>query len=149
MKLDFIESLVDLAERTRLSELEYREGDSRVSLRFAGTSNGLTADEGSRSESMHPVAQAQPHTSLADANAVHTVTSPLVGIFYRAPSPDKPPFVAVGDRVEVGQTLAILEAMKMLNPIEADRTGRIVEVLPEDGTSVDFGAPLFKIEEEK
>ncbi|MCY1303710.1 Biotin carboxyl carrier protein of acetyl-CoA carboxylase [compost metagenome] len=72
-----------------------------------------------------------------------------MGIFYRAPSPDKPPFVAVGDRVEVGQTLAILEAMKMLNPIEADRTGRIVEVLPEDGTSVDFGAPLFKIEEEK
>ncbi|MRK21929.1 acetyl-CoA carboxylase biotin carboxyl carrier protein [Pseudomonas sp. JG-B] len=149
MKLDFIESLVDLAERARLSELEYREGDSRVSLRFAGTSNGHTADEGSRAESLHPVAQAQPRTSAADASAVHTITSPLVGIFYRAPSPDKPPFVAVGDRVEVGQTLAILEAMKMLNPIEADRTGRIVEVLPEDGTSVDFGAPLFKIEEEK
>ncbi|GFZ68141.1 hypothetical protein PSE10B_46630 [Pseudomonas amygdali pv. eriobotryae] len=74
------------------------------------------------------------------------MSSSLVGVFYRSPSPDKPPFVEVGDSVEEGQTLAIVEAMKMLNPIEADRSGRISAILKNDGDMIEAGSPLFTIE---
>ncbi len=76
----------------------------------------------------------------------HTLSSSLVGVFYRSPAADKAPFVEVGDVVEEGQTLAIVEAMKMLNPIEADRQGRISAILKADGEMTEAGQPLFTIE---
>ncbi|MYA90248.1 MAG: acetyl-CoA carboxylase biotin carboxyl carrier protein, partial [Synechococcus sp. SB0663_bin_10] len=71
--------------------------------------------------------------------------APMVGTFYRAPAPEEPPFVDVGDRVQVGQTLCILEAMKLMNEIEADVAGEVVEVLVENGTPVEFDQPLLRL----
>ena len=89
-------------------------------------------------------APAAPAAVAEDAN-VHYVTSPFVGTFYRAPSPDAPPFSDVGSSVREGQTLCIVEAMKLMNEIEADCAGTIVEVLAENGKPVEFGQKLFKI----
>lgn len=77
----------------------------------------------------------------------HEITSPLVGTFYHAPSPDAPPFVSVGDRVEDGQTLCIVEAMKTMNEIKADRSGRIREIRAENGKMVEYGQTLFVVSE--
>src|SRR5690606_5993588 len=78
----------------------------------------------------------------------HTVTSPMVGTFYAAPSPGAKPFVEIGSRVKVGDTLCIIEAMKMMNQIEAEVAGKVVSILVENGDPVEFGQPLFVIEEE-
>jgi len=74
------------------------------------------------------------------------ITSPIVGTFYRAPAPDAPPYVAEGDQVKAGQTLCVIEAMKLMNEVEAEKGCRIVKVLLEDATPVEFGEPLFVIE---
>ena len=74
-----------------------------------------------------------------------TIVAGLTGTFYRAPSPDAPLFVEIGDRVEEGQTIGLLEAMKMLNPIEADRAGRVIQILADDGALVTRGAPLIRL----
>ncbi|RMH22573.1 MAG: acetyl-CoA carboxylase biotin carboxyl carrier protein, partial [Acidobacteria bacterium] len=76
---------------------------------------------------------------------LHRLTSPIVGTFYRAPSPDADPFVDVGDRVRKGQVLCIVEAMKLMNEIESDVDGEIVEILPENGQPIEYGEPLFLI----
>lgn len=147
MKLEFIESLVEIAERARVSEFEYREGENRVQFRLAGAAVESTCVQEVRSAP--PVSEISVATVVepsANKTEGHSIKSPLVGVFYRAPSPDKPPFASVGDRVEEGQTLAIVEAMKMLNQIEADRAGRIVAILPADGEAVEFGDLLFVIE---
>jgi acetyl-CoA carboxylase biotin carboxyl carrier protein len=92
---------------------------------------------------------AAPGAGAAAAAAVeekgHVVTSPFVGTFYRRPNPDAPAYVAVNDRVEKGQVLCIVEAMKLMNEIEADISGTILHVLAEDGAPVEYGQPLFKI----
>ncbi len=80
-----------------------------------------------------------------DESNVHYVTSPFVGTFYRAPSPDAPPFIEVGSKVREGQTLCIIEAMKLMNEIEADSAGTIIDCLAENGKPVEFGQRLFKI----
>jgi acetyl-CoA carboxylase biotin carboxyl carrier protein len=85
-----------------------------------------------------------PAASGADESAM-VITSPFVGTFYRAPSPDAPPFVEVGSRVREGQTLCIVEAMKLMNEIEADSAGTVVEILVENGKPVEFDQPLFRI----
>ncbi|MCT7960610.1 acetyl-CoA carboxylase biotin carboxyl carrier protein [Laspinema sp. D1] len=76
------------------------------------------------------------------------VISPMVGTFYRSPSPDEPPFVAVGDRIKLGQTVCIIEAMKLMNEIEAEVSGQVVEILVENGTPVEYGQPLMRISPE-
>ena len=90
--------------------------------------------------SVSPAASAEE-----DEGAVHWVTSPFVGTFYRAPSPDAPPFVEVGSKVREGQTLCIVEAMKLMNEIEADCAGTIIDVCSENGKPVEFGQRLYKI----
>ncbi|NEO86096.1 MAG: acetyl-CoA carboxylase biotin carboxyl carrier protein [Spirulina sp. SIO3F2] len=86
-----------------------------------------------------------PPTAPTNTNWVE-VTSPMVGTFYRAPAPDEPPFVAIGDTVTPSQTVCIIEAMKLMNEIEAEATGKVMEILVENGESVEFGQPLMRIE---
>lgn len=86
-----------------------------------------------------------PPTVSTNTNWVE-VTSPMVGTFYRAPAPDEPPFVAIGDTVTPNQTVCIIEAMKLMNEIEAEATGKVMEILVENGESVEFGQPLMRIE---
>jgi len=148
MNIEFIERLIEIVERSGVAELEYSEGDCRVRLGL----HGLTVGTPTQRE----LVAVPAGTPIQDATAVvppvsssksgYPVSSSLVGIFYRSPSPDKPAFVEVGDVVEEGQTLAIVEAMKMLNPIEADRSGRIVAILKNDGEMIEAGSPLFTIE---
>lgn len=93
-----------------------------------------------------PAAGAAERPASQDDDRFFTVTSPMVGTFYRAPAPDEPPYVQVGDRVEVGQPLCIIEAMKLMNEIEAEVSGRIREILVENGQPVQYGQALFIIE---
>ena len=93
-----------------------------------------------------PVAPPTPRTSAPPGRSdLIEVRAPMVGTFYRAPAPEEPPFVDVGDRVQVGQTLCILEAMKLMNEIEADVSGEVVEVLVDNGTPVEFDQPLIRL----
>jgi acetyl-CoA carboxylase biotin carboxyl carrier protein len=137
--------LLQTLEGTSVRELEFADGDWKIKLSrdtqnnrapSAFESPGATAS--SRAETAPPArAQAAPK---------HVVTAGLTGTFFRAPAPDQPPFVSIGDTVQEGQTLAVVEAMKLLNTIEADRTGRIINIFPDDGASVSPDSKLFAIE---
>ncbi|MDO9459854.1 MAG: acetyl-CoA carboxylase biotin carboxyl carrier protein [Alphaproteobacteria bacterium] len=140
---DMIRALAELLDETRLTEIEIEHAGLRVRV---GRQPGAPA----------PVVQyaAAPATSLAvqpapgESMTAHpgAVTSPMVGTVYLAPEPGATPFVAVGDAVETGQTLFIIEAMKTMNPIAAPRSGKVVRVLVKDGQPVEFGEPLAIIE---
>lgn len=130
-----LDRLVALLHDSGLREIEFEEGDIRIRL-------VKDSDGGIRSE---PSAASATTTPEPAALGAHAIVAGLTGTFYRASSPDAPPFVEIGDRVEEGQTIGLLEAMKMLNPIEADRAGRIIAVSAENGALVTRGAPLFRI----
>lgn len=131
-----LDRLVALLHDSGLREIEFEEGDIHIRLVKDG-------DGGIRSQaSAAPVAAAAPDPA---ATADHAIVAGLTGTFYRAPSPDASPFVEIGDRVEEGETVGLLEAMKMLNPIEADRAGRVIQILAEDGALVTRGAPLIRL----
>ncbi|MHC8381274.1 acetyl-CoA carboxylase biotin carboxyl carrier protein [Pseudomonas sp. LB3P14] len=149
MKLEFIERLIKLAERSGVAELEYSEGSSRVriSLLVGGHESSSPIETPVYTNVALPTSPTKLVSSASHTSG-HPVTSSLGGIFYRSPAPDKPAFVQVGDEVKEGQTLAIIEAMKMLNPIEAERGGRISAILHQDGEMVDAGAPLFMLKDE-
>ena len=131
-----LDRLVALLHDSGLREIEFEEGDIHIRLIKDG-------DGGVRPQaSAAPVAAAAPdHVATDD----HAIVAGLTGTFYRAPSPDAPPFVEIGDRVEEGQTVGLLEAMKMLNPIEADRAGHVIQILADDGALVTRGAPLLRL----
>ena len=140
MDLKFVETLVGVLERsTALSEIEYGDGQRHVTLK-----------RGSSPRAIHANASAQlaaaPAVTIAAA-ASHNIVAGMIGTFYRAPAPNQPAFVSIGDTVEEGQTLAIVEAMKLLNPIESDRAGRIAEILVPDGAAVSTDTALFVIED--
>ena len=151
MDLRKLKTLIDLVESSGIAELEIAEGEERVRI----TRNAAPA---THVYSAQPPAYAQPHSAPAvqpPPSAVeknppeptgHTVKAPMVGTFYRAASPDAKAFVEVGDQVRVGSTLCIIEAMKLMNEIEADGAGRISAVLVENGQPVEYGQPLFIIE---
>jgi len=151
MDLRKLKTLIDLVAESDISELEVTEGESKVRI---VKSSGAPQ---SQLVMMHPQAQqaapaAAPQSAgtpgAAPAPEVpqgHVVKSPMVGTFYRASAPGKPPFVEVGASVKEGDTLCIIEAMKLLNEIDADVSGVIKEILVENGQPVEFGQPLFVI----
>jgi acetyl-CoA carboxylase biotin carboxyl carrier protein len=155
MDIRKIRKLIELLNESGVAEIEIREGEESVRISrerspamgapiviSAGQPALYTAEEASR-VSAPPAVQ---NKATESATPRHVVTSPMVGTFYRAPSPGTKPFVDIGQHVEVGDTLCIIEAMKMLNQIEADRGGVIAAVLAENGQPVEFGQTLFIIE---
>lgn len=148
MKIEFIERLIQLAEHSGLEEMEFAEGG--VVVRFKLASNSAPA--AFTAQPVEQTAQLKLSSEIAATRPLTTsdqnVISSLGGVFYRAPSPDDKPFVEVGDLVEEGQTLAIIEAMKMLNPIESPSRGRVSAILIIEGEMVEAGSPLFTISEE-
>lgn len=162
MDLRKIKTLIDLVEQSGISELEVKEGEEsvRISRNTGPVSNYYSGGPSHAAPAVSyaapapaAVATAAPAAAPASAAAPkpaaetrHIVRSPLVGTFYRSPSPGAKPFVEVGQTVKVGQTLCIIEAMKMLNQIESDRAGVIVEVLVDNELAVEFDQPLFAIE---
>lgn len=154
MDLRKLKTLIDLVAESGISELEVTEGDGKVRI-VKQPPQVLAAPIAMPQFQALPPAGAAPAGAVAPAAvateaapqlpAGHVVTSPMVGTFYRAPSPGAAPFVNVGDTVKEGQTICIIEAMKLLNEIECDKAGVIKEILVENGQAVEYGQPLFVI----
>ncbi|KMY85638.1 Biotin carboxyl carrier protein of acetyl-CoA carboxylase [Candidatus Paraburkholderia calva] len=151
MDLRKLKTLIDLVSESGISELEVTEGEGKVRIVKNAAPVYMAAPQQFAPQVAAPAA---PHfggaseagaTPAAAAVQGHVVTSPMVGSFYRAPSPGADPFVQAGDTVKEGQTLCIIEAMKLLNEIEADKSGVVKEILVENGQAVEYGQPLFVI----
>ncbi|MDD3642161.1 MAG: acetyl-CoA carboxylase biotin carboxyl carrier protein [Candidatus Krumholzibacteria bacterium] len=151
---DRIRSLIDILKEEDLDEIEVRTWRSAVRVtrrRPGGQPEGSASDRPAASAVAVPSGPPAPHpvieTPAADSEPpFEQIVSPMVGTFYRAPSPEADPFVSEGSRVQVGQVLCIIEAMKLMNEIEAERGGVIRKVLVNDAQPVEFGQPLFLIE---
>jgi len=154
MDLRKLKKLIDLVQESGIGEIEITEGEEKVRIcrQAPGVAPMMMAP------GMQPMQYAagagMPAAAPAAAPAPaappepkgHQLKSPMVGTFYRAPSPGAPPFIEVGQQVTKGQTLCIIEAMKLLNEIESDATGTVKAVLVENGQPVEYGQPLFTIE---
>lgn len=149
MDLRKLKKLIDLVEESGISELELTEGEEKVRI----SRNLPNSHAPQHQPYMQHVYSAPPPTAPAPVAAEaaapaiegHVVKSPMVGTFYRSSSPDAKPFVDVGTKVSVGDTICIIEAMKLLNEIEADHAGVIKAILVENGQPVEYGEPLFVI----
>ena len=158
-KLNELRELVEFLKANEIAEFDMEQDDLKVRIKFAGEpaaapAGGFDMAQLSRlmaSAPVAPVAAAAPVAATAAAPAVeaeeklHEVKSPIVGTFYESPSPGAPAFVKVGDQVEVGQVLCIVEAMKLMNEIEADVAGEVVKRIAASGQPVEYGQPLFAI----
>jgi acetyl-CoA carboxylase biotin carboxyl carrier protein len=148
MDIRKIKKLIDLVQQSGVAEIEIREGEESVRIRCQNEALGSFHSHPQSQPTYYAAPQAPAATALIESRpepSGHSVASPMVGTFYRAPAPGQPPFVEVGTNVKVGDVLCIVEAMKMLNQIEADKSGRIEAILIENGQPVEFGEPLFII----
>ena len=153
MDLRKLKTLIDLVSESGISELEVNEGEDRVRIVNAGSpapAGQVVYANPAPVQAMQaaPTANAPAPAAAVEAPAAETgfvAKSPMVGTFYRAPNPESPNFVNIGDTVKVGQTLCIIEAMKLLNEIESEKAGVIKEILCENGQGVEFDQPLFII----
>ena len=160
MDLRKLKKLIDLVQESGIAELEITEGEEKVKIVKGGAVSitpasaaalGLTAAGTPElrpvaAAAAPPVAAAAAAAPAAEPPAVqegHVVKSPMVGTFYRSPSPDAKPFVEVGQAVKEGETICIIEAMKLMNEIEADAAGTVKAILVENGQPVEYGQPLF------
>lgn len=149
MDLRKIKTLIDLVQQSGIAELEITEGEERVRISRHGVPGTYAPAPMAASSYVLPgeVAGAIPATAPGPVEpSGHTLKSPMVGTFYRCPSPGTPSFVEVGQSVSKGQTLCIIEAMKLLNEIESDATGVVKAIMVENGQPVEYGQPLFIIE---
>lgn len=156
MDLRKLKTLIDLVAESCISELEVTEGEGKVRivkntapvyLPAPGPAMQFSAPiQGNVTEvTANPAPAASVEVTPNEVLPGHVVTSPMVGTFYRAPSPGSYPFVQIGDSVKEGQTLCLIEAMKLLNEIESDKTGVVKEILVENGQPVEYGQRLFVI----
>ena len=154
MDLRKLKTLIDLVSESNVSELEITEAEGKVRIVKSG---GAVVQQFVAAPVQTPMAAAPvaaaPTAPVAElpapaaaAPSGHIVKSPMVGTFYRASSPGAKPFVEVGSKVKVGDTVCIVEAMKILNEIEADKSGTVTRILGENGQAVEYGQPLFVIE---
>lgn len=144
-----IKALIALLEESDVAEIEIHEGEESVRIsRYSAQPQVVAAMPAAAppAPAAAPPAAEVPTPGEPAVPAGHEITSPMVGTFYRAPSPGAKPFVEVGQQVSVGDTLCIIEAMKMLNHIDADKSGKIVAILVENGQPIEYGQPLFVIE---
>ncbi|MEN9769317.1 MAG: hypothetical protein RLZZ180_947 [Pseudomonadota bacterium] len=153
MDLRKLKTLIDLVSESNVSELEITEAEGKVRIVKGGVAPVMAPVMAP--VAMPAVAAPMPEATAAAAPAAppvqaesagHAVKSPMVGTFYRAASPGAKPFVEVGTQVKEGQTICIIEAMKILNEIEADKSGTVTQVLCENGQAVEYGQPLLVIE---
>ena len=157
MDVESLRSIVEIVEKSGITKLEWRRGDESLHIERGHVSS---VSHGPSPMAIYQQApqQAHPHAAPAapvaeapkvESASITTVTSPFVGTFYRSPSPDAPSFVEVGQHVRKGQVLCIVEAMKLMNEIEAEVDGKILESLVQNGHAVEFGQALFKIDRSK
>ncbi len=154
MDLRKLKKLIDLVQASGIAELEITEGEEKVKIVRGGHVEIAPSGPPAPAAATAPVAAAPGHAPApaappAEAPAAaegHVVKSPMVGTFYRAASPDAEPFVEIGATVKAGQTICIIEAMKLMNEIEADQDGVVKAILVENGQPVEYGEPLIVIE---
>jgi acetyl-CoA carboxylase biotin carboxyl carrier protein len=156
MDLRKLKTLIDLVSESNISELEITETEGKVRIVKGGGAapvqyvqtlaapQAAAAPAAAGAPAAAPAAASAPVAEAAPAG--HAVKSPMVGTFYRSSSPGAPAFVEVGSKVNAGDTVCIIEAMKILNEIEADKSGTITQILGENGQAVEYGQPLFIIE---
>ncbi len=155
--LDQLRELIAILNQTDISELTLESGDLRLSIRknetkaVASESNPVAAAPQSNPTTVAvsnstPSVSAPPPLETSPAKKLIDITSPMVGTFYTAPAPDEPPFVEVGDQVRKGQTVCIIEAMKLMNEIDAESSGRVVEILVDNAQPIEYGQILMRIE---
>ncbi len=148
MDLRKLKKLIDLVQESGIAELEITEGEEKVKIVKGG---GVSISQAPAAAPSPPAAE--PHAAAAAAPATeppagqegHVLKAPMVGTFYRSPSPDAKVFIEVGQTVKEGQTICIIEAMKLMNEIEADASGVVKAILVENGQPVEYGQPLFII----
>jgi acetyl-CoA carboxylase biotin carboxyl carrier protein len=162
MDIRKIKKLIELLEESGIAEIEIKEGEEAVRISRMPTGTAAVHPLPTYAMPMAaPVAAPAPGGASAPAAAAmaaeataaarpraneHVVTAPMVGTFYASPSPGAKAFVEIGDEVKVGQTLCIIEAMKMMNQIESDKAGRVTSIMARNGDPVEFGQPLFVVE---
>jgi acetyl-CoA carboxylase biotin carboxyl carrier protein len=155
MDIRKIKKLIELLEESGIAEIEIKEGEEAVRIsRMPFGATGVHAAQSAHLAPAHlsPSAAATAAALPAQTPAPkpksneHVITAPMVGTFYASPSPGAKPFVEIGDEIKAGQVLCIIEAMKMMNQIEADKSGRIASIMARNGDPVEFGQPLFVVE---
>ena len=150
MDLRKIKTLIDLVQQSGIAELEITEGEEKVRISRNGNNTPFMQPMTPTSMMLPPdlmtPAPVAPVAAVPAEPTGHTLKSPMVGTFYRSPSPGSPSFVEIGQAVTKGQTLCIIEAMKLLNEIESDASGVVKAILTEKGQPVEYGQPLFIIE---
>jgi acetyl-CoA carboxylase biotin carboxyl carrier protein len=161
-KLSEIKELIKLLDQTSIHELEIENEGSRLLIRKPHKTETVVMNPAPApaqivtppsvpptrpavTESSAPAEASSAGQAAAEEAGLHRIVSPMVGTFYRAPAPDAPPFVNVGDRIDEKTVVCIVEAMKLMNPIEAEVSGEIVEILAENGQLVEYGQPLFLV----
>jgi acetyl-CoA carboxylase biotin carboxyl carrier protein len=149
MDLRKLKKLIDLVQESGIAELEITEGEEKVRIVKGGAAS-VALPAVSTGPAASPAASATPAAALAppapppdSGQAGHVVKAPMVGTFYRSPSPDAKVFVEVGQTVKEGDTICIIEAMKLMNEIEADASGVVKAILVENGQPIEYGQPLF------
>ena len=151
-----LRELVEFLKENGVAEFDMERADLKVRLKFAGAAVAASVSTGmpaglptmeAAGSGVSAVAASVPHAPAAQVveETLHTVKSPLVGTFYESASPGAPPFVKAGDQVEAGQVLCIVEAMKLMNEVEADVAGELVQRIAVSGQPVEYGQPLFSI----
>jgi acetyl-CoA carboxylase biotin carboxyl carrier protein len=158
MDIRKIKKLIELLEESGIAEIEIKEGEESVRISRAGPAAGMLpvtqfmqampppAAIPGRAPELQPAALPAESAAAKPKANEHVITAPMVGTFYAAPSPGAKSFVEIGDEIEVGQVLCVIEAMKMMNQIEADKAGKITSIMARNGDPVEFGQPLFVIE---
>jgi acetyl-CoA carboxylase biotin carboxyl carrier protein len=149
MDIRKVKKLIELLEESDVAEIEIHEGEESIRISrssqvaMAAPMMAAPAAAPAPAPAAAPTAEAEP---AKEEISGHAVRSPMVGTFYRSPAPNSSPFVEVGKQVSVGDTLCIIEAMKLMNQIEADKSGTIKQILVENGQPVEYNQPLFIIE---
>ncbi len=150
MTLDEIRQLIELVQKSEIAELRITRGDDtiRITRQFpaqvvASPPQAASTVPNASPAAVAPVSAEQPAPAVP--SGLHEITAPMVGTFYRAPSPESPPYINVGDHIDAGQTICIIEAMKLMNEIPADRSGTVTEIAVENAQPVEFGQPLIRI----
>ncbi|MCH8838200.1 MAG: acetyl-CoA carboxylase biotin carboxyl carrier protein [Candidatus Marinimicrobia bacterium] len=148
MLKDKIQELIAIIEESGVNEIEVSSWWGRK-IRVTKNSSapvGTIAPPATATPGPPIVGTAGPPEAAPETSRHHTITAPIVGTFYAAASPESPPFIKVGDRLKTGQTICIIEAMKIMNEIESDVDGTVVEILPDNATPVEFNQPLVVVD---
>ena len=159
MEYKQIQELVKMINKSNISELSIKDGEFEITIKQESGLTGtpvMYAQPAMAAPQAEPVMQAPaPATASAPAatpapaannDKLHTIKSPMIGTFYRSPSPDKPPFVNVGDEIKPGMPLCIVEAMKLFNEIESEVSGKVVKVLIDEASPIEYDQPMFIVE---